>query len=95
MDRLGEVTLAQKDRCAALLAHWILRGGFDCLAVYPGGEILEAITDTTPRIANVTWTGPVLPPAFQGARLDVQEIGRLGLCEKSLFDWERRRAGLI
>jgi hypothetical protein len=77
------------------LAHWILRRGLDCLLVYPGGEILKAVTDATARIANVAWTGPMLPPAFQGARLDVQEIGRLGLCEKWLFDWERRRAGVI
>jgi len=41
------------------------------------------------------WTGPALPPAFQGARLDVQEIGRLGLREEWLFDWERRRAAVI
>ena len=86
---------AVTDRYAALLTHWILRRGFDCLLVYPSGEILEAVTDATPRIANVARTGPVLPPAFQGARLDMEEIGRLGLCEKRLFDREGRRAGAI
>ena len=38
---------------------------------------MEAVADATPRIVNVAWAGPVMPPDFQGARLDVQEIGRL------------------
>ena len=84
-----------KDRYASLLARWTLRRGFDCLLVYPDGEILEAVTDATPRIANVAWTGPMLPPAFQGPWLDVQKIGGLGLCEKWLLDWERQRAEVI
>jgi hypothetical protein len=84
-----------KDRYAKLLAYRIMRRGFDGLLVYPGGEILEAVPDATPRIANVAWTGPMLPPAFQGPWFDVQKIGGLGLCEQRLFDWERRRAGVI